>query len=159
VGEGRAGRSTAVASLVPFSLARSLPPCPLFCSLAELVHWQYPGCLDWLEEAIRDESPEAYESLRALTPQPFALGEEFASKWQFLPYIEKGLCNFARVDICNVGGFTEALKVAGWAEAHYIDLMPHNPLGPICTGMHDDELSLPCLLARSLARSSPRPFF
>lgn len=40
------------------------------------------GCLDWLEEAIRDESPEAYESLRALTPQPFALGEEFASKWQ-----------------------------------------------------------------------------
>ena len=28
---------------------------------------------------------EAYETLRALTPQPFALGEEFASKWQFLP--------------------------------------------------------------------------
>ena len=33
--------------------------------------------------------------------------------WQFLPYIEKGLCNFVRVDICNVGGFTEAMKVAG----------------------------------------------
>jgi galactonate dehydratase len=32
-----------------------------------------------------------------------------------------------------VGGLTEAIKVAGWAEAHYIDLMPHNPLGPICT--------------------------
>ena len=25
------------------------------------------------------------------------------------------------------------MKVAGWAEAHYIDLMPHNPLGPVCT--------------------------
>ena len=37
------------------------------------------------------------------------------------------------MDICNVGGFTEAMKVAGWAEAHYIDLMPHNPLGPVCT--------------------------
>ena len=37
------------------------------------------------------------------------------------------------VDICNVGGFTESMKVAGWSEAHYIDLMPHNPLGPICT--------------------------
>ena len=23
--------------------------------------------------------------------------------------------------------------MAGWAEAHYIDLMPHNPLGPINT--------------------------
>jgi hypothetical protein len=25
------------------------------------------------------------------------------------------------------------LQVAGWAEAHYVDLMPHNPLGPVCT--------------------------
>ena len=88
--------------------------------------------LDFIEEPIRDECPEAYEELRKLTVVPFAIGEEFASKWQFLPYIERGLTNYARLDICNVGGFTEAMKVAGWAEAHYIDLMPHNPLGPIC---------------------------
>ena len=88
--------------------------------------------LDFLEEPIRDETPEAYEALRKMTPIPFAIGEEFASKWQFLPYIERGITNFARVDVCNVGGLTEAMKVAGWAEAHYIDLMPHNPLGPIC---------------------------
>ncbi|HJM53430.1 MAG TPA: mandelate racemase/muconate lactonizing enzyme family protein [Dehalococcoidia bacterium] len=89
--------------------------------------------LDFIEEPIRDETPEAYEQLRALTDIPFAIGEEFASKWQFLPYIERGITNFARVDICNVGGFTESMKVAGWAEIHYIDLMPHNPLGPVCT--------------------------
>ncbi len=91
------------------------------------------GTLDFLEEPIRDESPEAYEALRTLTDVPFAIGEEMSSKWQFLPYIERGLTQFARVDVCNVGGLTEAMKVAGWAEAHYIDLMPHNPLGPICT--------------------------
>ena len=91
------------------------------------------GTLDFIEEPIRDETPEAYEALRRMTPVPFAIGEEFASKWQFLPYIERNLTDFARVDVCNVGGLTEALKVAGWAEAHYIDLMPHNPLGPICT--------------------------
>ncbi|MCB0027465.1 MAG: mandelate racemase/muconate lactonizing enzyme family protein [Anaerolineales bacterium] len=91
------------------------------------------GTLDFLEEPIRDESPEAYAALRQMTNIPFAVGEEFASKWQFLPFIERHLTDFARVDICNVGGFTEAMKVAGWAEAHYIDLMPHNPLGPICT--------------------------
>jgi len=89
--------------------------------------------LDFLEEPIRDETPEAYEALRKMTDVPFAIGEEFSSKWQFLPFIERGLTNFARLDLCNVGGFTEAMKVAGWAEAHYIDLMPHNPLGPICT--------------------------
>lgn len=90
------------------------------------------GTLDWLEEPIRDESPEAYEALRKMTPVPFAIGEEFSSKWQFLPYIERGITNYARIDVCNVGGLTESMKVTGWAEAHYIDLMPHNPLGPIC---------------------------
>lgn len=91
------------------------------------------GTLDFIEEPIRDESPEAYAALRQQTEIPFAVGEEFSSKWQFLPFIERHLTDFARVDICNVGGFTEAMKVAGWAEAHYIDLMPHNPLGPVCT--------------------------
>ena len=91
------------------------------------------GTLDFLEEPIRDETPEAYESLRTLTDVPFAIGEEFASKWQFLPYIERGIHQYNRLDLCNVGGFTEAMKVAGWSEAHYVDLMPHNPLGPICT--------------------------
>ena len=126
---------------------------------ASLLQKMPPGTLDWIEEPIRDESPEAYEELRKLTPVPFAIGEEFSSKWQFLPFIEKGLINYCRVDVpngerricflvavwcvlhCNlanpcgatVGGFTEAMKVAGWCEAHYIDLMPHNPLGPVST--------------------------
>ena len=91
------------------------------------------GTLDFLEEPIRDESPEAYESLRTMTDVPFAIGEEMASKWQYMPYIERGLTQYARVDICNIGGFTEAMKIAGWCEAHYIDLMPHNPLGPVST--------------------------
>ena len=91
------------------------------------------GVLDFLEEPIRDETPEAYESLRTMTDIPFAIGEEFASKWQFLPYIERGIHQFNRLDVCNVGGLTEAMKVAGWSEAHYVDLMPHNPLGLVCT--------------------------
>jgi galactonate dehydratase len=91
------------------------------------------GTLDFLEEPIRDETPEAYEVLRTMTDVPFAIGEEFASKWQFLPYLERGITNFARIDVCNVGGLTESMKVASLAESHYIDLMPHNPLGPICT--------------------------
>ncbi len=91
------------------------------------------GTLDFLEEPIRDETPEAYEALRKMTPVPFAIGEEISSKWDFLPYIERGITNYARIDVCNVGGLTESVKVAGMAEAHYIDLMPHNPLGPICT--------------------------
>lgn len=91
------------------------------------------GTLDFLEEPIRAESPEAYDALRRLTDIPFAIGEEFSSKWAFAPFIERGLTNYARVDVSVVGGLTEAMKIASLAETHYVDLMPHNPLGPICT--------------------------
>lgn len=91
------------------------------------------GTLDFIEEPIRCQTPSAYQMLRQLVDIPFAIGEEFASKWDFLPYIEQNITNFGRIDVCNVGGLTESMKIAGWCEAHYIDVMPHNPLGPICT--------------------------
>lgn len=90
------------------------------------------GTVDFLEEPIRAETPDAYQVLRGMTNVPFAVGEEFSSKWQFLPFVERGLMQYARLDVCNVGGLTEAMKVAGQCEAHYIDMMPHNPFGPIC---------------------------
>ena len=105
----------------------SVPEAASFCQKMPA------GTIDFLEEPIRDEAPGAYEALRRMTDVPFAIGEEFSSKWQFLPYLERDILQFCRIDICNVGGFTEAMKVAGWAEAHYVDLMPHNPLGPVCT--------------------------
>lgn len=105
----------------------SLAEAASFCAMLPA------GTLDFLEEPIRCETPEAYRTLRGMTAIPFAVGEEFASKWQAAPYIEGGLTQYMRLDICNIGGFTEAMKVAGWCERHYIDLMPHNPLGPVCT--------------------------
>jgi galactonate dehydratase len=91
------------------------------------------GTLDFIEEPLRTETPEAYEALRKLTDVPFAIGEDFSSKWRALPYMERDIHQFNRVDVCNIGGLTESMKVAGWSEAHYVDMMPHNPLGPICT--------------------------
>lgn len=92
-----------------------------------------PGTIDFLEEPIRDENPGAYQALRKMVDVPFAIGEEFSSKWQFMPFLENDIAQYARIDVCNVGGITEAMKVASMAETHYVDLMPHNPLGPICT--------------------------
>ena len=91
------------------------------------------GTLDFIEEPIRQQTPDAYETLRQMVDVPFAIGEECASKWDFMPYIERGITSFARIDVCNVGGLTEAMKIAAAAETHYIDVMPHDPLGPVCT--------------------------
>ncbi len=93
------------------------------------------GTLDFIEDPIRHQTPEAYEILRQMVDVPFAIGEECASKWDFMRYIEQGITSFARIDLCNVGGLTEAVKVAAAAETHYIDMMPHDPLGPICTAV------------------------
>ena len=125
--QARAALGTGVALGVDFHHRLSVAETISFCQRMPR------GTLDFLEEPIRDETPEAYEVLRRAVDVPFALGEEFASKWQALPYIERGLAQYMRLDVCNIGGFTEALKVSGWCEAHYVDLMPHNPLGPICT--------------------------
>ncbi|MDU0353165.1 mandelate racemase/muconate lactonizing enzyme family protein [Paraglaciecola aquimarina] len=91
------------------------------------------GTLDFIEEPIRDESPAAYQTLRQMVNTPFAIGEEFTSKWDFSHYTQSALTNFGRVDICNAGGLTESMKIAALCELHYIDMMPHNPLSPLCT--------------------------
>ena len=91
------------------------------------------GTIDFIEEPIRHETPAAYKALRKMVDVPFAIGEECASKWDFMPYIEQGITSFARIDVCNVGGISEAIKIAAAAETYYIDVMPHDPLGPICS--------------------------
>lgn len=91
------------------------------------------GTLNFLEEPIRSETPEAYTALRQMTDIPFAVGEEFSSKWEAARFLDAGATQYMRLDICNIGGFTEAMKVAAMSERHYVDLMPHNPLGPVCT--------------------------
>jgi galactonate dehydratase len=125
--EVRQAVGPAIGLSIDFHHRLSVAEAALFCQKVADVH------LMFLEEPIRAQSPEAYRQLRAMTPVPFAIGEEFSSKWEFLPFIEGGLLNYARIDVSNVGGLSEAKKIAGWCEAHYIDVMPHNPLGPVCT--------------------------
>ena len=119
------GRGVRVA--VDFHHRLNVAEAAEFCRMIEDVG------LMFLEEPIRSESPDAYAALRAMTAMPFAIGEEFSGIYVFAPFIERGLCNYARLDVCNVGGFTASRKVAAMAEAHYIDVMPHNPLGPVST--------------------------
>jgi galactonate dehydratase len=59
-------------------------------------------------------------------------------------FIEEDLIDFARLDLCIVGGLTEAKKIAGWCETHYIDVVVHNPLGVVSgTACLHFNLSLP----------------
>ena len=85
----------------------------------------------FIEDALRSERPESYRRLRERTSVPLAAGEQWFSKWGFASAIEEELIDYARIDLCIVGGLTEALKIARWAETHHIQIAPHNPLGPV----------------------------
>jgi len=87
----------------------------------------------FVEDPLRSENTDKLHQVRDHTAVPLAVGEQFDSKWAFQQAIEDDLMDYCRVDLCLAGGLTEARKIAGWAETHYIELAPHNPLGPVST--------------------------
>ncbi len=87
--------------------------------------------LYFVEDPLRSENIGSYHHLRRHVAVPLGVGEHYSSKWEFRELIENDLINYARIDLCLVGGLTEARKVAGWAETHYINIAPHNPQGPV----------------------------
>ena len=102
-----------------------LPDAVRYCRAVEEVNPFF------IEDALRSERPESYRRLRERTSVPLAAGEQWFTKWGFATAIEEELIDYARIDLCLVGGFTEALKIAHWAETHHIKIVPHNPLGPV----------------------------
>lgn len=87
----------------------------------------------FMEDPARSESPQAFHLLREKIDVPLAAGEQFSSKWDFRELIDHDLIDYARIDLCICAGLTEARKIAGWCEGHYIDVAVHNPLGPVST--------------------------
>ena len=87
----------------------------------------------FIEDPLRSENPQSLRLLRQQSSVPLAVGEQFDSKWAFREALENDLMDYCRLDVCIVGGLTEARKIAGWCETHYVPLAPHNPLGPVCT--------------------------
>jgi L-alanine-DL-glutamate epimerase-like enolase superfamily enzyme len=98
-----------------------------FCKEAE------PLNLFVVEDPIRSEHAHGYRHIRQHVNVPLAAGEQWAHKWEFRQAIEEELVDFVRIDIAIAGGLTEAKKIAAMAEAHLIQILPHNPLGPINT--------------------------
>jgi galactonate dehydratase len=85
----------------------------------------------FIEDPIRSENTASYRKLARHVNLPIAVGEQWATKWAFREVIEEETIDYARIDLCIVGGLTEALKITHWAETHFIDIVPHNPLGPV----------------------------
>jgi galactonate dehydratase len=64
---------------------------------------------------------------------PIATGERLHTIFEFEMLLRRGAVQFVRPDVCMCGGITGAKKVAALAEANYVGVVPHNPLGPVST--------------------------
>ncbi len=87
----------------------------------------------WFEEPVPPENAKEMAKVARATTIPIATGERLATVYDFVRLFEKGAAAIAQPDICCCGGITEFRKIAGMAEAYYIDMAPHVWGGPILT--------------------------
>ena len=66
-------------------------------------------------------------------PVPIATGERFINIKDFEMLIRRDAAAYVRPDVCAVGGITASKKIAAIAEASDVQIIPHNPLGPVST--------------------------
>jgi galactonate dehydratase len=85
----------------------------------------------FVEEPVNCQNIEAMAEIARGTYLPIATGERIFTKWGFREILEKGAAGILQPDLCHAGGITEVRLIAGMAEAYYVPIAPHNPLGPI----------------------------
>ncbi len=87
----------------------------------------------WLEEPIRPENVDAMAKLADHVNIPLASGECNYTKHEFRTILAAQALDIIQPDICVCGGLLEMKKIAAMAEAHYVMVAPHNPMGPVAT--------------------------
>lgn len=90
----------------------------------------------WLEEPIRPENEHAMKKLADRVTIPLASGECNYQRHEFRRLLELQALDIIQPDICLCGGLLEMKKIAAMAEAHYVTVAPHNPMGPVATAVN-----------------------
>jgi galactonate dehydratase len=94
-----------------------------------------PYRLMFVEEAVRPENIATMARVRAQVRVPLATGENLFGLSQFTDLIESEAVDIIQPDLCVCGGLLEAKKIAAVAEANYVTIAPHNPLGLLSTAV------------------------
>lgn len=90
----------------------------------------------FFEEPIRPEHIPAWRALKQAVRVPLATGESLYNRHEFLALLSAQGADIVQPDICVVGGLSEMRRIAAIAEAHYVPVAPHNPMGPLATAIN-----------------------
>ena len=83
------------------------------------------------EEPVGPGDARAMAAIAERSPVPIAIGERLVDRHEFDTLFHLRAVHIAQPDLCHVGGFTEARKIAAAAETAGVGIAPHNPLGPL----------------------------
>ncbi|WP_281244642.1 mandelate racemase/muconate lactonizing enzyme family protein [Thioclava dalianensis] len=81
--------------------------------------------IDWFEEPVVPEQLDAYLAVKAQQPIPLAAGETWHTRWGFHAPMQRRCVEIVQPDLCGMGGFTEARRVADMASLYGIRVVPH----------------------------------
>ena len=98
-----------------------------------VAHMLEPYDPEWIEEPVPPENAAALAHVKAATRTPIATGERAHSIADIREFIETGVADIVQADLTHFGGFLPMKHLAGWADAHYLLLAPHNVCGPVGT--------------------------
>lgn len=90
----------------------------------------------FFEEPLRPENIELYGELNQGLNCTLATGESLYSRNEFLRLLQVKGADLIQPDICVVGGISEMRRIATLAEAHFVGVAPHNPMGPLATAVN-----------------------
>ena len=85
----------------------------------------------WFEEPVPPENEDEMAKVARAISIPVATGERLASKYEFQRLLRCGAAAILQMNLGRVGGILEAKKIAGMAEASYLQIAPHLYCGPI----------------------------
>ncbi|WCK03815.1 galactarate dehydratase [Agrobacterium tumefaciens] len=90
----------------------------------------------FFEEPLRPENIEMWGDLKQGLSCTLATGESLYNRNEFLRLLQVKGADIIQPDICVVGGISEMRRIATLAEAHFVSIAPHNPMGPLATAVN-----------------------
>ncbi|KAA3498461.1 galactarate dehydratase [Agrobacterium tumefaciens] len=90
----------------------------------------------FFEEPLRPENIEMWGDLKQGLNCTLATGESLYNRNDFLRLLQVRGADIIQPDICVVGGISEMRRIATLAEAHFVSIAPHNPMGPLATAVN-----------------------
>jgi L-rhamnonate dehydratase len=88
----------------------------------------------WLEECVMPDRIDSYVRVKQSTNIPLAGAEHEYTRWGFKRFIDAEALDVLQPDIYWAGGLSETLKIAAYASAHDLIVIPHGHSTPV--GLH-----------------------